>query len=68
MRVIALALLLTGCAAQAPQVVHVTWVKSNASPPRAERVGEDACWIQTGTRVVDFELFGRLFRECLEAK
>ena len=65
---IVLALLLAGCAAPAPRVMHVVWVKDDARAPYSERIGADNCYIVTRTDSVPFAQFGALFRRCLETK
>lgn len=65
MRVIALALLLAGCAAPAPRVVHVVWIKDAGAAVSSERVGADNCMIRTGRDRVSYAEFGAAFRRCL---
>ena len=63
---IVLALLLAGCAAPAPRVMHIVWVKDDARAPYSERVGRDNCYIVTRTDKVSFAEFGAALRRCLE--
>lgn len=58
-----LALLLAGCATQ-PKVVHLTWVKDDATAGQVQRNGSD-CVIVTRTAAVSYSEFGDLFRKCL---
>lgn len=64
MRVIALCLLLAGCAAPTTRVVHVTWIKDAGAASSSVRVA-DNCMIRTGTERVGYVEFGALFRRCL---
>lgn len=65
MRAVILALLLAGCAAPAPRVVNLTWVKVPGAAVSVQRHGAD-CVIVTDAVAVRYDEFGAALRRCIE--